>query len=198
MWKRVTFWVILLQLTSAAPLLQAQDNLAQLRVPVHVTKDLSEKWFLTSWVIGNVKQAQPNNLNFFGGVGYRGEKWWLEGLLQRQWNGNKSQWQLNFRFNEQIGKRISLYAELYPLSSRHTFSETAILDYRLARKWKVGVETENVHQKSRRDSYGGGPRLSYQILARDKVTTWLTGTYHFRSSGEPNFFRVYLLTNIRF
>ncbi len=188
--------LLILALLFGSPLL-AQDHVVQLRTPVHITKKLGENWFLAGWMIGNVRQAQPDNINLFGGLGYKRNNWWLETLVQRQWSTKGHQWQLNFRFNRDFGKRANLYLELYPVSSRRSFSEVVIFDYRLSDRWKIGVETENLHKRGR-DSYGGGSRLSFRLVNRGPVTLWVTGTYHFRNQGEPRFFRTYVITTVRF
>lgn len=174
-----------------------QDNLAQLRVPTHIIVNLTQHWGVAVWEITNIRQSQPDNANLLFGPRYRWSEGWMEALAHRQWSSTGNQWQLDLRFNQQLTKRLGFYGELYPLSTKHTFAETAVVDYRVWQKLKVGGEMENTHKKGP-DSYGGGPRVGYQIFERGRLNTTVVGTYHFRGPGEPNFFRVYVLTNLRF
>ena len=172
----------------------AQD--LQTRFVFHPTVDISDHWFLTGWAIGNAKLESPNNINLFGGVGYRKPKWWLEGMIQRQWSKTGNQLLLDSRFQEQIRNRTTLYVEVAPFLNKPAVYDFVILEYRTWRKINIGAETENAH-KPGLDLLGGGPRISYPIGVIGKVKVTAALSYQMRRQ-ERDALRFYFVLNRRF
>lgn len=139
--------------------LSAQDW--QNRNVVHVQADISQKWFVAGWSITNLRTGTPNNTNLFGGLGYRGKAWWLEGMVQRQWSSKGNQVMLDFRFDKQAG-RYHFYAEGSPFLTKKAFYEFVIVERRTWKGFALGAETENVHQDNR-DTVQVGPRASRKL-----------------------------------
>ena len=190
--KKSTLLVVL-TLTIVATT-KAQD--LQNRTIFHSTVDIKENWFLTGWAIGEARLESPNNFYLLGGVGYRKSKWWLEGMVCRQWSGAGNQLLLDFRFQEKIGNRTTLYVEAAPFLNKHALYDFTILEYRTWHNINVGAETENIH-KPGLDSLGAGPRISYPIGSIGKVKVTVALSYQVRRQ-ERDAFRFYIILNRRF
>lgn len=167
----------------------------QTRLIFHPTLDLSKHWFGTSWTIGNAKLDSANNLNQFVGIGYRRDKWWVEGMVQKQWSTSGNQLLLDFRFQTQVAKKWSVYIEVAPFLNRRAFYDFVIVERQIWRKLNVGGETENVHRPLR-DSIGGGPRVSYPIGSVGKFKFTLALSYQMRPN-EKDALRLYVVVNRR-
>jgi len=175
--------------------LLAQDHSYQMKPVFHPTVDLSKHWFATGWVIANVKSGQPDNLNLFGGVGYRKSAWALEMLFQKQFSPQGNSSALDFRFTKTMAKKWSLFTEVAPSLSRPQVYDVAIVERQLTKRCSVGGETENTHRPGR-DSVGGGPAASC-VLANVGSSKLVTrASYQFRPN-EPNVFRWYLILHVR-
>ncbi len=172
----------------------AQD--LQSRLIVHPTADISEKWFLAGWGIGNLRVKTPSNANFFGGVGYRGSDWWIEGMIQRQWSRKGNSVLFDVRFQKQFGNRVSLYVEPAPFLNRRAFYNFTIVEYRAFGKLRLGGETENIHRAGA-DSLAFGPRVSYSLGTLAGFSVVASITYRMQRP-EPDALRVYLAFHRRF
>lgn len=189
--------IAVLALAVTASCLEAQEVTDwQNRTILHEQADLSQNWFLAGWTIGNAQVYGTDNINLFGGVGYRSDskKWWLESMVQRQWSAKGKKLLLDNRFQWQAG-RTSLYVEVAPFLDRRATYDMVILEERVWRKLNVGAETENVH-KSKKDSLGAGPRVSLPLGTFGKFKVAAAAAYQFRRS-EQNAFRAYLVFNHR-
>ncbi len=171
------------------------------RTIIHLQADVSEKIFLTGWVIGNAQYYGTNNINIFGGIGYRNKNWWFESMIQKQWkekDGNSPRKALLFdnRFQYQPTKRTSLYIEIAPFLDRKALYDMVVIEQKIIGGLGVGFETENVH-KTGKDSLGAGPRVSlpFGSLGGCKIVTALS--YQFRQGQERNVLRFYLVFNRR-
>lgn len=189
---RNVFFTICLSLFALPSSAQGSDP--QTRLVLHATADLNQNWFITNWVIGNVKADTPNNVNLFPGVGYRAKNWWLEAMTQRQWSKPGNQWMLDFRYSFNRG-RLAFYAESTPLLTKRGEYEFVYADVRVWKRLSVGFETENVH-KPGKDSLGAGPRLSLPVASFGNYKLSLAGVYQFRN--EANVPRLYVVLNRRF
>lgn len=169
----------------------------QTRIIFHPTAKLRQDWYLTCWSITNLRQQSPSNTNLFAGLGYRGKTWWLEGMWQQQWNRDRRDQLLDFRFQKNITNRATLYAEPAIFLTKTTFYDFVILEYRAWRKLSLGMETENVH-KAGPDSWGAGPRLSHPITAWKDIKVALALSYQVRARREEkDALRLYLILNHR-
>lgn len=181
----------------AASRLEAQEVTDwQNRTILHEQADVTQNWFLAGWVIGNAQAHGTDNINLFGGVGYRSgnKKWWLESMVQRQWSANGKKLLLDNRFQYQAG-RASLYVEVAPFLDRRATYDMVIFEHRSWRKLNLGAETENVHKRGA-DSLGAGPRASLPLGTFGKFKVATAAAYRLRSS-EQNEFRVYVVFNRR-
>ena len=186
-------------------LILAQD--LQTRLVFQSTVDLRGNWFVTGLGIGNFRTQTPNNVNLFGGIGYRSKTWWLQGTVQRQWSKPGNNLLLDFRFHKQFAGRraVSFYTEATPFLTRRAFYEFVIVEARIwstakprwYQRWRAGGETENVHRSNVRDSLAAGVRLTYPIgMFRGWV---LSSSLAYRvQSPEPNALRFYFSVNRRF
>jgi hypothetical protein len=174
-------------------LLSAQD--LQNRTAAHITTDITERWFVAVWSITNLRTQTPNNTNLFVGIGYRGKAWWLEGMVQKQWNANAGLWSVDARFRKQLTSRFSLYVEPSVLLPRPAFYEFVILDALVWEKLTVGAETENVHRQSKQ-SIAMGPRVSYALGERWGFSLSTTLAYRLSPTGKDEA-RVYLVLSHR-
>ncbi len=172
----------------------AQDNVAQGRFIFHTTKEISKHWFATAWVIGNARQKTTDNINLFAGIGYRGERWWVETMVQKQWNRIGGELGLDCRFQTFLGNRASLYIEPAVYFRNSSFYEFVYLDYRAWGKLNLGVETENMHRVGT-DIIAVGPRASYPLWQNKRMRFALAGAYRFRPK-EPNEVRLYMAVHM--
>lgn len=173
---------------------RAQD--LQSRLIVHPTADISKKWFLTGWSIGNLRAKTPSNVNLFGGLGYRGKTWWLEGMIQRQWSRKGSNVMFDVRFQKQFGSRFSLYVEPASFLNQRAFCNFTIVEYRAFGKLRLGGETENVHRAGT-DSLALGPRISYSPGTLAGFSVVASVAYRVQRP-EPEALRLYLAFHRRF
>lgn len=176
-------------------LILAQD--LQTRLVFHPTVDLYGNWFAAGWGIGNFRTQTPNNVNLFGGIGYRGKNWWLEGMVQRQWSKPGDNLLLDFRFQKQFINRVSLYAEGAPFLNRRAFYEFVIVETPVWGKLRVGGETENVHRAGAKYSLAVGPRASYPLGNIGGFNVVASVAYRAQHP-EPSALRFYLSFNRRF
>ncbi len=152
--KAVLFLAICLTIPASAQDWQTRDSL-------HVQADVSKNWFVSGWSVTNLRTETPNNTNLFAGAGYRGKNWWLEAIVQHQWNTKANQWMLDFRFNKQT-ERWRLYAEVSPFLIKKAFYEYVIVERRTWKGFSFGAETENTHQIGP-DMIAIGPRVSRKL-----------------------------------
>lgn len=168
----------------------------QSRNVVHLQIDLEKNWFISLWSITNLRTETPNTTNLFTGIGRRGRGWWLEGMVQRQWNPKGNQWMLDARFDKQSG-RWHLYAEASPFLTRKAFYEFVIVERRTWKGLALGVETENLHQAGR-DTVQVGPRASRKLGRLAGFDVSLAGAVRFSLIGGHTEPRLYLIFNRRF
>lgn len=141
---------------------QAMAQSIQFRSIVHPTVDITPRIFWANWAIGNARTKSPDNLNYFGGLGYRGSTWWVEGMVQRQWSRAGNNFMLDVRFQKQFGNRLTLYLEGAPFLTRRAFYDFTVVEYRTFGKVRLGGEKENIHRPGA-DSLAFGPRVSYPL-----------------------------------
>ncbi len=174
--------------------LQAQD--LQNRSTLHLTADINDRWYVVVWPIANIRARSPSNFNLFAGAGRRGKNWYLEAMLQKQWNGKGGLWTLDFRYRRQATSRLSVYAEPDIFLSRRAFYEFVIVEYRTWWKLNMGGETENAHQPGK-DVLAVGPRIS-RPLGRFWGTDFVLGAAYRTASPGHNEIRIYLNATRRF
>ena len=172
----------------------AQDP--QARIILRPMVDISDQWYLASWVIGNVRTETPNNINVFGGAGFRGQRWWFESMIQRQWSDIGRNWMLDFRYQKQFAQHGTLYLEAAPFLTRLALYHFVIYEHPALFGFNLGVETENV-SKSGLDSLGAGPRVSRGLVSIGGFNTSVATSYQIRRR-EPDAMRIYLVLSRRF
>jgi len=191
------------------PKTQAQED-TQFRLLLHSTVDVTDAWYIPSWVIATTATASPDNVNLLIGMGYREKGWWLEGMIQRHWNTKTKQWFINFRFRKEFGEegpdrgRMVFYLEPTVVLSQRGFAESAFWEYRVfdsssskrRPSFSVGAETENIQRRNNKDTWGAGPRASYAI-GPQTTRVIIAVTYQVRLR-ERDMWRVYLVLNQRF
>ena len=167
----------------------------QNRSIVHIQADVSKRWFLAGWTIGNVQRLGTDNINLFGGIGYRGSNWWLESMLQRQWRENGRALLQDNRFQLNAGK-VSFYAEMALFLDRRAVYEMVIVERNVWRRFNAGIETESVHRPGR-DSVGAGPRVGATVGSFGNYRLATALAYRVRRQ-DNNELRLYLVLNRRF
>src|SRR5581483_2652261 len=130
----------------------------QSRAIFHYSVDVSEKFYATGWVLGNLAQDQPSNINALLGAGYRRVNWWAEAMVQRQWSGQDRVWLLDLRFAGSHS-RWNFYGEVAPILGRGALYDMGTVEYSVGKGLAFGVETENVHRRGP-DDWSLGPRIS--------------------------------------
>jgi hypothetical protein len=166
--------LIVLSIALGFPLL-AQD--IQNRTGLHVMADINDHWFIPVWSISNFRTQSPNNTNVFAGLGYRGGKevvslisptilydpkswWWVEGLVQKQWNRSGGLWSVDARYRRQFN-RVSVYVEPSLIFTPKTaFYEFVIVEERVWKGLSLRQETENVHRPGK-DTIAVGGGIGY-------------------------------------
>lgn len=147
-------------LVCLASILPAQD--LQNRLVMHVMVDVSDRWFIPVWSISDFKTQNPNSTNLFAGLGYRGKTWWVEGLVQHQWNCVGGFWSADMRFRRQVG-RVAIYLEPRVIVTPNlAFYEYVSVEERLWKGLSLRQESESVHRPGRDTiAFGGG--LAYSL-----------------------------------
>lgn len=191
--KACIFLSIFLSAISASNLWAQETTDYQTRIILHEQADLSKNLFLVGWVIGNGQVYGTNNINLFGGFGYRGEKWWLESMVQRQWSAKDKKLLLDNRFQAQLAKNSSLYIEVAPFLDRKAVYDMVIFEQNVWHKLNLGAETENVH-KPGKDSLGVGPRISAPLAVFGNYKLAVALAYQVRRQ-ETNALRFYIVFN---
>lgn len=138
----------------------AQD--LQNRDAVHLQADISKNWFVPVWSITNLRSQTPNNTNLFGGVGYRGKDWWVEGMVQRQFSpATGGQWMLDFRYDRKTGP-WHFYVEVSPFITKPAFYEFVFVERRVWKRLGFRLKTENTNRLSgQKITAGGGPTWDF-------------------------------------
>jgi len=167
----------------------------QNRSIVHLQTDMNKQWFVPVWSVTNIKSRSPNNTNLFSGIGYRQKTWWLESMVQHQWNGKANQFMLDFRFDKQSGPWHA-YAEASPFLTNPKFYEFVILERKIGKGWSVGGETENVHQ-SGKDVFAIGPRTGHKLVTWSGLDVGLSGTFRINPVNSRTEALLYLVFNRR-
>ncbi len=117
----------------------------QNRNVVHISVPVEGRWYIPFWSLTNFREKTGRNTNLLSGVGYRENNWWLEGMLQHQWNQTKGQWMLDMRYDRQY-KNWHTYSEIAVFLNRKALYEFVVAERRTFRGFWLGVETENLHQ----------------------------------------------------
>jgi len=192
-------WILFLFCT----LIAGQD--LQNRSIAHLQVDVSKHWFVPAWSITNLRVKAPNNTNVFVGVGFRGKSWWVEQMVQKQWNGDGGLTALDTRVVKRWGQKQKTvsYFEAGPFLSQKGFFWSSYTDTVVWRKLGLGVGTENVH-KPGPDMVAIGPRVALSLgrFAGFDIST--TGEFRFvpfeqptKIGGHPREIRLYVLFNKR-
>ncbi|MEK7617952.1 MAG: hypothetical protein AAB410_02300 [Patescibacteria group bacterium] len=169
----------------------------QNRDVLHLQVDVSDRWFIPAWSITNLRTQTPSTTNLFAGIGRRGNSWWLEGMIQRQWNPKGNQWMLDVRFDKQSG-RWRLYTEGAVFLTKQAFYEFVIVERRVWKGLAAGAETENLHQLGRRDTVQIGPRASRKLGSLAGFDVSFAGALRFSLAQGHTEPRLYLVFNRRF
>jgi hypothetical protein len=185
---KMKFMLLLLFVTSLS---FGQDW--QNRDAVHVQADVGGNWFVAGWSITNLRTISLNNTNFFGGVGYRGESWWAETMVQRQWNTKADQWAMDFRFDKQAG-RWHLYVEGSPFLTKKAFYEFLVAERRTWKGFSLGAETENTHQPGP-DTIAIGPRAGHKLGRIGKFDVTAIAAVRLSPNGGHTEPRLYFVLN---
>ncbi len=180
LFKNLVITSLLVAMSELSAFAQSQ----QLKPVFHSTIDISEHVFVSGWMITNIRTDTSNNINLFGGLGYKQKNWWTEAMIQRQWNSTGNQWLLDFRFQKQIGKSFVLFTEVSPFLTKKSVYDLAIIDYTANKYINFGIETENIHRVGP-DYLGIGPRIGYKIPTKNKLKSTITLTYQFRYNQNP-------------
>ena len=193
--------LVLITITPTKVLAQEKEHTLdfQNRSILHIQYDATPNTFAAGWVIANPRLYGNNNINALFGIGFRGEKWWFETMIQKQWSQRGDKVLADNRFNYDFGGKASLYLEVAPfLNEEETCSvyDMIVFEKRIWRKLNLGVETENVHKKEK-DSLGLGPRVSIPLGSAGNFKTSLALAYQLRS-GETDALRFYLVFNRQF
>lgn len=170
----------------------------QIRVVVHPTVALGEHWQITGWVVVNEKENDPENANLFYGLEYRNKKKgrWLEIQAWRQWSRVGNQKFLDVRFFQKFGESVSMFVEVSPsLTKEGTVYNYVSLEHRIVGRLRGGVEAENFYRPGR-DSLGGGPRVSYTIMDKEKLRVDLALSHQVRP-GERDARRLWIVVTPR-
>ncbi len=183
--RQLIKWSLVAVLVSALGLFavsaSAQD--LQSRTVAHITVDLTDRWFVPVWSITNLKTQSPNNTNLFFGLGYRGENWWVEEMVQKQYSSVGGLWSVDSRFRWQK-QRIAVYVEPAMLwTPSPALYEFVTVEERLWRGLSFRQETENVHRLSRQ-SVAVGPGLSYNLGQHGGWDVGVAGAYRFSPTGK--------------
>ena len=178
------------------PGLAASQQL-QSRLIVHPTYGDSSGLFLAAWNITNLRQNLPDNTNLFAGLGYREKDFWMEALLQFQWQwtspGNHK-WYGNVRFSGRTGEAFQFYFEAASsLTDKNTYYASFFLERKATERLSVGAETDNSFSPGA-NSVGLGPRASFALVPKRAMATL---AYHLRPS-EANLARLYLAFHPKF
>ena len=168
--------------------LSGQD--LQNRTVIHFAAELNSRWYLAGWSVTNLKTQTLNNTSIFSGLGYRGQTWWLEAMSWKQWNSKGGLMGVDVRFRSQLTKKLSLYAEPAVILSQPAFYEFVYMEYSVGKKFRVGGETENMHQLSKQ-TFAFGPRIGYSLGKLWGSDLALSSAYRFSPTGTDEF-RVYL------
>lgn len=167
----------------------------QNRDVLHLEYEINNKFSLRTWSITNFRSKTPNNTNLLAGIGYRGNSWWVESLVQHQWSSKGNHWMLDFRFDRQLPK-WHLYAEAALFLTKKASYEFVIIERKLGKRVAVGGETENTHQAGR-DIVQIGPRVGSKLGSFLGFNVSVAGTVRISPLGgyaEP---RIYLIFNRR-
>ena len=136
----------------------AQD--LQTRSIAHVMIDVTDRVFIPVWSITDIRSQTPNTTNLFAGVGIRSKSWWLETMLQKQWNSTQGFYALDLRYKKQFSGRFAVFLEPRVILTTPGFYDYAFLEARVWKGFSVGAETENTHRLTKQ-SIAAGPRMSF-------------------------------------
>ena len=140
--------------------LSAQNTSTQLRPIGHFKFPLGKGFYAVTWTTGNAMANKPDNINLFSGVGYGTRSWWLETMIQKQWNRAGGRTFLDFRFYSTLPAKMDVYLETAPVINGRGLYETWTLQRKVGRGFWAGLESENFHQPGR-DVLAAGLRASY-------------------------------------
>lgn len=189
--------VAFLAVVSPSALL-AQDTSYQAKTVFHPTIDLNKHWFAAGWIIGNMKTDSPDNLNLFGGIGYRGRDWTLEMLYQKQFSKKNSS-ALDFRLTKALTKRDSLYVEAAPSLTTRSVYNAVFVERRIAGNFSAGGEMENNFRRGAPDTVEAGVCASYVLGTFGPAKVVARATYMFGlTPGSPNVLRFSAVVHARF
>ena len=110
-------------------------------------------------------------------------------MLQRQFASTGNQWMIDTRWFKTLPKG-SLFLELTPFLSRRAFYHFGMAELRIAPRFNIGAETENLHQPGL-DAIGGGPRAT--VILWKSPRTRLAASYAYQFRRGTDWSRVYLV-----
>src|SRR3989344_2097936 len=193
--------LILMMIFPAKALAQKEEYVLdfQNRSLLHIQYVATPDSFIAGWLISNGQYYGNNNINALLGIGFRGERWWFETMLQKQWGQKGDKLMADNRFVYDFDGKASLYLEVAPFLNEEdggSVYDMVVFEKTIRQNFNLGLETENVHKKEK-DSLGIGPRISIPLSSVKELKTSLAFAYQFRS-GETDPFRFYLVFSRRF
>lgn len=161
---------------------------------LHPSVGLGENWYATVWVISNIREDLPDNINLFPGVGYRTSRWWTELLGWRQWSTVGAASAVEGRFGI-THPQVLFYSELSRFFGTGDVYTFVFAEHTVWRRLSLGVETENFFRE--KNSLGAGPRIGYVWATVSGGPVVTTLTYQVRWE-EPDVVRLYIAAHPRF
>ncbi len=169
----------------------AQDMRPQVKFVTHATVPANPDWYPTGWVIANLRNQAPDNINFMMGVGRKFKTGWVEGMLQRQYAFHTEQWFLDFRYSRRLNSQTSMFVEVAPF-----LGKAAVFNFvRVERRTgpiNLLVESENILRRGQPDLLGIGPGVSLparKLIGRMKFAPAIS--WQIRNH-DPHFVRFYI------
>ncbi len=160
---------------------------------IHPTVGVGERFYLTAWLITNIREDVPDNINLFPGVGYRTKLWWVEGLWWKHWNAKGSATAADLRFG--VTHRRAVFAgevsRFFKTGDVYTF---AAIERPVTSRARIGLETENFFREKK--SLAVGPRASYVLGKAWGGPLVVSAAYQVRPN-EPDVLRGYLVFHPR-
>ncbi len=160
---------------------------------IHPSIQVSEHFYLTTWLITNIRQDVPDNINLFPGVGFRTKSWWVEGLGWKHWTAKGSATAMDLRFGASHPRAVFAgeVSRFFKTGDVYTF---ASLEKPVTNRLRVGLETENFFRE--KNSLGGGPRASY-VLGKAWGGPLVTSIAYQVRKDEADVLRIYLVFHPR-
>ena len=185
------FFAAMLVLFVATPSLSQNPMRLQGKVVLRAPLPEEPGWYLAGWNITNVRDEATDNINIIVGVGREMKNGRAEFMLQRQYSIHSSQWFLDFRFQRQFNRHVSLFVEVAPFLETAALYHFVRVEVPITKRLNVMVESENIHRNGK-DSLGLGPGLSMRPMKlKWKLRLAPAIAWQLRLH-DPDFIRFYL------